>query len=133
LRVFKTKEFSRFARREDIEDGQLRGAVERAPRGLIDADLGGGLVKQRVARPGQGRRGGYRTLMAFSSAARTVFVYGFAKSERDNIGPDEMEFWRKAASAFLTMSEAQLSALIAAKEITEVSRHDQDQLPQPPP
>ena len=124
MRVFKTKEFGRFARREEIEDGRLCEAVERASRGLIDADLGGGLIKQRVARQGQGRRGGYRTLMAFSSKARTVFVYGFAKSERDNIGPDELAFWRKVASGFLTMSEAQLCALIAAKEITEVTCHD---------
>jgi len=124
LRVFKTKEFARFARREDIDDERLVEAVERASRGLIDADLGGGLIKQRVARRGRGRRGGYRTLMAFSSESRTVFVYGFAKSERGNIGPHELEFWRKAASAFLSMSEAQLAALIAVKEVTEVSRND---------
>jgi len=124
LRVLKTKEFARFARREDIDDERLCEAVQRAARGLIDADLGGGLIKQRVARRGEGRRGGYRTLMAFSSKTRTGIVYGFAKSERDNIGPDELEFWRRVASAFLTMNEEQLSALIAAKEISEVRCHD---------
>jgi hypothetical protein len=133
LRVFKTKEFARLARREDIDDTRLCEAVERASRGLIAADLGGGLIKQRVARPGQGRRSGFRTLLAFSFEARAVFVYGFAKSERNNIGPDELEFWRKTAGAFLTLSEAQLSALVAAKEITEVTRHDEDQLSQQPP
>ncbi|HXY57795.1 MAG TPA: type II toxin-antitoxin system RelE/ParE family toxin [Methylocystis sp.] len=124
MRVLKTKEFARFARREDIDDERLCEAVERAARGLIDADLGGGLIKQRVARRGEGRRGGYRTLMAFSSKTRTVFVYGFAKKERDNIGPEELEFWRRVANAFLTMNEEPLSALIAAKEITEVCCHD---------
>jgi len=63
----------------------------------VDADLGGGLVKQRVARRGERRSGGYRTLMAFRAGSRTVFVYGFAKSERDNIGPDELDFWRRVA------------------------------------
>jgi len=58
LRVFKTKEFSRFARREGIDEERLSEAVDRAERGLVDADLGGGLIKQRVARKGQGRRGG---------------------------------------------------------------------------
>jgi hypothetical protein len=126
LRVFKTKEFARYSRRERIDDERLCEAVERATRGLIDADLGGGLIKQRVARLGQGRRGGYRTLMAFSAKARTVVVYGFAKSERDNIGPDELDFWRRVASAFLAMDETKLRAMIDAQEITEVSCHDKD-------
>ena len=95
----------------------------RAAAGLIDADLGGGLVKQRIARPGQGRRGGYRTLMAFRSALRTVFVHGFAKSERDNIGAAELEFWRKLAGAFLAMDETKLRAMIAARELVEVDCH----------
>ena len=126
MRIFKTKEFARFSRREDIDDERLCEAAERALRGLIDADLGGGLIKQRVARAGQGRRGGYRTLMAFSAKARTVFVYGFAKSERDNIGPDELDFWRRVASAFLSMDETKLAAMIEAQEITEVRCHDKD-------
>ena len=126
MRVFKTKEFARFSRRQDIEDERLCEAVERAARGLIDADLGGGLLKQRVARAGQGRRGGYRTLMAFNAKARTVFVYGFAKSERDNIGSDELDFWRRVASAFLSTDETRLKAMIDAQEITEVSCYDKD-------
>ena len=84
------------------------------------------LIKQRVARKGQGRRGGYRTLMAFSAKVRTVFVYGFAKSERDNIGPDELDFWRRVASAFLSMDETKLKAMIDAQELTEVSCHDKN-------
>jgi hypothetical protein len=124
LRLFKTKEFARYARREGIDDERLREAVERAAHGLIDADLGGGLIKQRVARPGQGRRGGYRTLMAFSVKERTVFLYGFAKNERDNIGPDELDFWRRVASAFLRLGDMQLGELIEARDITEVKRDD---------
>jgi hypothetical protein len=123
-RVYKTKEFSRYCRREAIDEKALGQAVERAERGLIDADLGGGLIKQRVARPGQGRSGGYRTIMAFRSLERTVFLYGFAKSERANIGPDELEFWRKLASGFLTLNDVQLEAMIEGHELTEVMRHD---------
>ena len=85
VRIFKTKLFARFARRERIKDGDLCEAVERAERGLVDADLGGGVIKQRVAREGQGRSGGYRALLAFRSREITVFVYGFAKNDRDNM------------------------------------------------
>ena len=120
MRVFRTKEFTRFAKRERIGDRALCDAVARAGRGLIDADLGGGLIKQRVARPGQGRSGGFRTLIVYRAATRSVFVYGFAKSERANIDPDELIFWRKVAAAFLTMAEAAIAASIMTGEITEV-------------
>ncbi|HUZ63685.1 MAG TPA: type II toxin-antitoxin system RelE/ParE family toxin [Acetobacteraceae bacterium] len=122
MRAFKTKEFARFARREGIPDARLREAAERAARGLVDADLGGGLIKQRVARQGEGRRGGYRTLMAFRAGRQTVFLYGFAKSERDNIGPDELDFWRRVARGFLDMDATQWRTMTAIREIMEVDR-----------
>jgi hypothetical protein len=90
LRIFKTKVFTRFARRERISDAQLRAAVARAERGLVDADLGGGVVKQRVARPGQGRSGGFRALIAYRARTRSVFLFGFAKSARGNVDDDEL-------------------------------------------
>jgi hypothetical protein len=81
VRIFKTKEFARFARRQGLSDEAPCDAIDRAERGLIYADLGGNLIKQRVARPGQGRRGGYRTIIAYRRDARSLFVMGFAKSE----------------------------------------------------
>src|SRR5277367_5120463 len=77
--IYKLKPFARFARSENIDDENLVEAVERAGRGLVDADLGGGLIKQRVARKGQGRRGGYRVMVAIRSADYAVFLFGFAK------------------------------------------------------
>ena len=129
MRVYTTKEFGRFARKERIADAKLCEAVERAGKGLIDADLGGGLIKQRIARQGQGRSGGYRTLMAFHAKERTVFVYGFPKNERDNIGADELEYWQQVARGFLQMGAAQLGMLIEQDELTEVNCHDENQLP----
>ena len=79
MRIFKTKWMARFARRERISDHSLRTAIERAGRGSIDADLGGGIVKQRVARSGRGRSGGYRMLIAYRAGVRAVFLYAFAK------------------------------------------------------
>ena len=74
MQVYKTKGFARFARRQRIDDDALCEAISRAEQGLIDADLGGGVIKQRVPRPGQGRSGGYRTIVFYRKQARAVFV-----------------------------------------------------------
>jgi hypothetical protein len=100
LRVFKTKWFQRFARREEIEDSALAEAAARADKGQIDANLGGGIIKQRIARPGQGRSGGYRTVIVFRQRDRAVFMYGFAKSARANIAAEEEREFKEAASTF---------------------------------
>lgn len=122
MAILQTRQFARFARREGIKDAYLCEAAARAERGLVDADLGGGLIKQRIARQGQGRSGGFRTLMAFREGQHTICLYGFAKNERDNIGADELVFWRRVAGAFLAMSAAAFASLTAAGEIMEVER-----------
>jgi hypothetical protein len=88
MQIYKTRWLARFARQEHIADKSLLEAIARAERGLIDADLGGGLIKQRVARQGQGRSGGYRMIVAYRAQDRAVFFYGFAKSDRENVEPD---------------------------------------------
>ena len=95
----KTKNFARFARREGIEDDALCEAISRAERGLVDADLGGGVVKQRIPRPGQGRFGGFRTIVLYRTEDRAVFVDGFAKSDQDNIDDDDLERFQKLVDA----------------------------------
>ena len=92
----------------------------------MDADLGRGLIKQRIARKGQGRSAGFRTLLAFRAKARVVFVCGFAKIERDNIGPDELEFWKRVAGAFLALDERRIDELLGSSEIMEVARNGED-------
>jgi hypothetical protein len=120
LRVFRTKWFARFARRARIPDASLGEAVRRAERGLIDADLGGGVIKQRVARPGQGRSGGYRTLIAYRPKVLAVFVFGFAKSARDNIDEDELATLRDIAKGWLAADAKALARALAAGLIQEV-------------
>jgi hypothetical protein len=80
LRIFRTKSFRRFQRKEGIDDRSLSEAINRAERGLIDADLGHGLIKQRVARPGEGRRGGFRTVIAYRIGERAVFLFALRKA-----------------------------------------------------
>jgi len=121
-RVFKTKWFQRFARKEKLADATLLEAVERAEKGQIDADLGGGVIKQRVARPGRGKSGGYRTIILFRRGERAVFMYGFAKSERDNIEADEEQEFKEAAKHVLALTEKQLAELVREGDFVEVKR-----------
>ena len=126
MRVLLLKTFRRFQRREGIADDALADAVARAERGLIDAGLGGGLIKQRVARPGGGKSGGYRTVIAYREGTRAVFLLGFAKSERDNIDDDELADLRKIGAAALNNDEAAIDAAIAASKLWEIDYDDED-------
>jgi hypothetical protein len=113
VRIFKTKWFERYARRERIADASLKDAIVRAERGLVDADLGGGIIiKQRVARAGRRRSGGYRTLLAYRAGKRAVLLYGFAKSERENIAPDELETLREIGAAWLEADATQIAGAL---------------------
>jgi len=101
-------------------------AIERAERGLIEADLGGGVIKQRVARPGQGKSGGFRTIILYRAAERAFFVYGFAKNDRNNIDDGEEALFRKAAGYVLGLSDAQLAELIGKGQFSEVQENGEE-------
>ena len=124
MRIFKTKLFARFARRERISDGALCEAVSRVEKGLVDADLGGGVIKQRIARQGQGRSGGYRVLLAFRDNERTIFVYGFAKSDRDNIDDQELAVVREVSASWLAADAKMLGLALAQGLLIEVQNDD---------
>jgi len=119
-RIFKSRWFQRFARKERIADAVLREAVARAENGQFDADLGGGVIKQRIARPGQGKSKGYRTIIFFRRGARAFFVYGFAKSQRANIDDDEEGQFKEAAKLVLALTETQLAVRLERGDFVEV-------------
>jgi hypothetical protein len=125
VRVFKTRWLARFARRERIADRRLSEAIKRAEQGLIDADLGGGLIKQRVAREGRGRSGGYRMMVAYRAKSRAVFVYAFAKNERDNIDPDELLSLREIAESWLAADEGKIALAVRDGALQEVDDDDE--------
>ena len=125
MRTFKTKPFARFAKRESIRDAALCDAVRRATQGLVDADLGGGIVKQRIARPGGGRSGGYRAIVVLRRDDRAVFVHGFAKSDRENLRPKELAALRRLADEMLRLDGPALEAMLANGTIHEVDCDDQ--------
>ncbi|HWT13123.1 MAG TPA: type II toxin-antitoxin system RelE/ParE family toxin [Allosphingosinicella sp.] len=121
MRIFMNRWFEKFARKQDISDGILQEAVERAERGLIDADLGGGVVKQRVAREGQGKSGGFRTVILFRTGKRAIFVFGFAKSDRANLSAGELHAFRMAAKIVLTLSDAAIETETKSGRLIEVT------------
>ena len=112
LQAFKTKAFARFADREGLEDTDLCEAARCAAKGLIDANLGGSVIKQRIARKGGGRSSGFRTIMLFRRDELAFFVYGFAKSSRANLHRNELEAFRLLAHEMLGMTGASLAAAL---------------------
>lgn len=110
MRVFKNKWFSKFARRHRIGDEALLEAVLLANQGLVDAELGGGVIKLRIGRRGEGKSGGFRNLLFFRKGHRGFFVYGFAKNERDNISGEELFALKNAADRILGLSDFELAA-----------------------
>ncbi len=129
MRVLKTRTFTRWVRSERLSDAALRAAVGEMRRGLVDANLGGGLIKKRVARAGSGKRAGYRTLLAADLRERWIFLYGFAKNERSNVDEGELRALRQLAQTFLAMSEATLERLLQAGELME-AKNGESKAPQ---
>lgn len=123
MRAFKTKTFDRWAGKAGVSDGALLNAVKEMERGLIDADLGGNLFKQRVALPGRGKSGSTRTIVATRFAGALFFLYGFEKSERDNISHRELDVFRRVASVLLGLDGVALARAIECGELKEL-RHE---------
>jgi hypothetical protein len=125
VRIFKSRWFQRFAKREGITDSALEDAANRAGRGLIDADLGGEVIRQRIARPGHGKSKGYRAIVFFRRGARAFFMYGFPKSQRANIDDHELKQFKAAAKHVLALSERQLAELIERGDFVEIKQDGQ--------
>lgn len=119
-RVFQTRTFTRWMRKIGLPDKVLCEAVVEMTQGLVDADLGGHIVKKRIALPGQGKRGGARTIVATKMANRWFFLYGFGKNERANIDKDELKMLQELAKDLLGFDDKQLAIALMAGEIVEV-------------
>ena len=121
MRIFKNKSFARFAKKSEISDAALCRAVRDAEQGLIDADLGGGVIKQRVAREGEGKSGGFRTMILFKTGTRAFFVHGFAKNKVDNISDNDLVLLRRLAAEMLNYNETELTQAINNSLLIEVT------------
>ena len=120
LSVYKTRPFARFARKARIADADLREAARRANEGLIDADLGGGVIKQRIARAGDGKSGGSRSIILFKKDVRAVFVYGFEKKDKANIGPSDLTAFRALADDVLHCPDSTIAHRVTSGSLIPV-------------
>jgi hypothetical protein len=119
-RVFKTRPFSKWMRKTDLTDGALCLAAREMQSGLVDADLGGDVVKKRVALPGRGKRGGVRTLVATRRASRWFFVFGFEKSEKANVTITELEALQWLAKQLLGLTGPQVALAVQDGSLQEI-------------
>lgn len=124
--IYKTRWFDRWARKQGLNDLSLCAAVDEMTAGLYDADLGSGLFKKRIARSGQGKRSGFRTLVVTNKENRWIFVFGFPKKERSNIDLDEEEALKKLASELLSYTPHALEKAKLEDELIEVNCNAED-------
>ena len=126
MQVYCNRWFAKFAAKEGISAEALVDAVRRAGDGLIDADLGNGLIKQRIARPGSGKSGGYRSILIFQAGERGIFVFGFAKNDRANLTSAELRIYRRAASIMLALDCDQIEEEVRQGRLVKVMADEQD-------
>lgn len=120
MKIYKLLIFSRFAKRQEISNAALKKAIKDAENGIIDADLGSNVIKQRIARPKQGKSGGYRTIIIFKKGDKAFFMHGFAKSNTDNLTPREVKAFKDAAEIYLKLTDEQIETAVEAGEFTEI-------------
>ncbi len=123
MRSFKVKTFTRWAAKEGVLDEDLLAAVREIECGLIDARLGGWLIKKRLGAEGRGKRGGIRTIIAFQAGERLVFLEGFAKNEKTSITGRELKAFRRFADALMALDEKAIEKLVADGELAELLEH----------
>jgi len=128
MAVYKTRWFDRWAGKQGLSTARLCAAVREMTAGLYDADLGGGVLKKRIARPGQGKSGGFRTLVATNRGSRWIFVFGFAKNQRGNIDKVEEAALKKLAEHLLSLTPEALGMTQRAGELMEVHCDAQDEI-----
>lgn len=126
MKIWKNKIFDRFARGQRISDSDLCEAIERAERGLVDADLGGGVIKQCVARLNEGRSGGFRTIVLFRTQERAFFVFGFAKNQQENISESNLRVFRLLAKTLLDSSNEEIEAAVKVHKLEGVNCDEED-------
>jgi hypothetical protein len=128
MEVYKNRWFDRWSRKQGLEDSSLCAAVREMVAGLYDADLGSGLVKKRIARPGEGKSGGFRTLIATNKGDRWIFIYGFPKNERSNIDRDEEKQLKTLAEGLLSLDPKEIELFKDEGKLIEVDCNEKTEI-----
>lgn len=125
-KILKTRQFHRWSKKAGLSDRALFHAVIEMANGLIDADLGGGIVKKQIALAGQGKRGSTRTLLATNRNDRWIFVFGFEKNDRANVTSKELEALKLLAGDLLSLSSAQITEAVNSGHLLEVTHETRE-------
>lgn len=126
MKTYKTRPFAKWADNEGLSDQVLSDAISEIEKGLVEASLGGFLYKKRIPKDGQGKRGSYRTIIAFRSADRAFYIHGFDKGERANINHKEERALKKLAHAYMNFDAAALKRAVKAGALIEVITNEQN-------
>jgi hypothetical protein len=118
--VFVTKTFARWMRKSQVTDLDILGATEEMVQGLIDANLGGYLVKKRVALQGRGKSAGARTIVATKFEQRWIFLFGFEKNERSNIDANELKVLQELAASLLDLDQQAIASAVSAGQLFQL-------------
>jgi hypothetical protein len=124
-RVFKTRSFARWSRKAPVPDSLSCLAIEEMAHGLIDADLGGGVYKKRVQMPGGGKRGGARVIIGTNRGSRWFLIFGYLKSERPTVAPQELVALQRLTEVLLAMETTALERAIETGELQEICHHEE--------
>lgn len=103
-----------------LTDQTLCRAVREMEQGLVDVQLGGGIVKKRVPLPGRGKRGGARTLIATNHDDRWIFLVGFEKNERDDLTDEDIKSLQGLALDLLQWSPEELNRGLTEGALVEI-------------
>jgi hypothetical protein len=126
MAVYLTRPFVRFTRKAGLDKPALLDAALAVSEGRFDADLGGGVFKQRLARHGGGKSGGFRTIILFRVGGHSFFAHGFAKNRKANVSPGELAALKRLASELFGLSVEQLAAAVERRALIEVETQDDD-------
>lgn len=120
MRIFKNKVFNKYCKKQNITDAELCKAVEEIESGLFDANLGGNLYKKRLPKKGEGKSGGHRSILTYVEGIKTFFMFGFEKSDKDNINKKEEKYFKDVAKDFIGLNNIQIDIAVEKKVLFEV-------------
>lgn len=120
VNIYKHRDFEQWFADTELTNDSLKNAVQEVQNGLHDGNLGSGLYKKRIAMPGKGKRGSYRTLLVFKQNEKAFFVYAYAKNKKANISPKELAIYKDLSKILLNLNENKLQDMIKKKSLIEV-------------
>jgi hypothetical protein len=115
-----TKHFAKWASKQKIPKKELASALAEVQEGNFEANLGGHIYKKRIRLEGRGKSGGGRTIICYKRNDRAIFIHGFAKNEKSNLSPRELNAFKELAKILLALSPEDIQVAINNGDFIEV-------------